>query len=86
MEYKSPYLTSNVHLNLIMLALHDVLNTPLYENFGIIIHPRWFDMFTLSMQTNTSVSCDIDDDESCDHNNENRFEDEQENILINTMV
>jgi hypothetical protein len=39
MEYKSPYLTSNVHLNLIMLALHDLLNTPLYENFGITIHP-----------------------------------------------
>ncbi len=43
-------------------------------------------MFTLSMQTNTNVSCDIDDDESCDHNNEDRFEKEQEDILINTMV
>jgi hypothetical protein len=43
-------------------------------------------MFTLSIQTNTNVSCDIDDDESCDHNNENRFEDEQEDILTNTMV
>jgi len=32
MGYKSPYLTGNVHLNLIMLALHDLLNTPLYEN------------------------------------------------------
>jgi hypothetical protein len=38
-----------------MLALHDLLNTPLYENYRIIIHPRWFDMFTLSMQTNTNV-------------------------------
>ncbi len=43
-------------------------------------------MFTLSMQTNTNVSCDVDDDESCDHNNEDRFEEEQENVLINTMV
>jgi hypothetical protein len=43
-------------------------------------------MFTLSIQTNTNVSCDIDDDESCDHNNENRFEDEQEDILTNAMV
>jgi hypothetical protein len=32
MEYKSPYLTGNVHPNLIMLALHELLNTPLYEN------------------------------------------------------
>jgi hypothetical protein len=35
-------------------------------------------MFTLSMQTNTNVSDDIDDNESCDHNNEN--------ILTYTMV
>jgi hypothetical protein len=67
MEYKSPYLISNVHLNLIMLALHDLLNTPLYENFGITIHPCWLDIFTLSMQINTNVCYDIDDDESCDH-------------------
>jgi hypothetical protein len=78
MEYKSPYFTSNVHLNLIMLALHDLLNTPLYENSGITIHPHLLDIVTLSMQTNTNVSCDIDDDvESCNHNNEDRFEKEQ---------
>jgi hypothetical protein len=39
MEYKSPYLIGNVHLNLIMLALHDLLNTPLYENSRITIYP-----------------------------------------------
>ncbi len=66
--------------------LHDLFNTPLYENYGITIHPCWFDMFTLSTQTNTNVSYDIDDDESCDHNNEYRFEEEQEDILTNTMV
>jgi hypothetical protein len=38
------------------------------------------------MQTNTNFSCDVDDDESCDHNNEDRFEEEQEDILTNTMV
>jgi hypothetical protein len=42
-------------------------------------------MFLLSMQTNTNVSYDIID-ESCDHNNEDRFEKEQEDILIHTMV
>jgi hypothetical protein len=31
-------------------------------------------MFTLSMQININVSCYVDDDESCHHNNENRFE------------
>jgi hypothetical protein len=43
-------------------------------------------MFTLSMPTNSNVSFDVDDDESCDHNNENRFEEEQEDILTYTMV
>jgi hypothetical protein len=38
------------------------------------------------MQTNTNVSCDIDDDESCDHNNEDRIEEEQKNILTDIMV
>ncbi len=55
MEYKSLYLTSNVRMNFIMLQLHDLLNTPLYGNSGITIHPHWLDMFTLSMQTNTNV-------------------------------
>jgi len=38
------------------------------------------------MQTNTNVFCDVDDDESCDHNNEDRFEEEQNDILTYTMV
>jgi hypothetical protein len=38
------------------------------------------------MQTNINVSCDLGDDESCDHNNEDRFEEEQEDILTYTMV
>ncbi len=30
MEYKSPNLIGNVHPNLIMTTLHDLLNTPFY--------------------------------------------------------
>ncbi len=71
---------------MIMLVLNDLLNTPLYENFRITIHPQWLDMFTLSIQTNIDVSCDVDDDESCDHNNEDIFEEEQEDLLINTII
>jgi hypothetical protein len=51
----------HVHPNLIMLALHDLFNTPLSENSKITIHSQRFDIFTLSMQTNTNV---FDDDES----------------------
>ncbi len=43
-------------------------------------------MFTFSMETNINVSCDVNDDESCDHNNEDRFEEEEEEILINIVV
>jgi len=38
------------------------------------------------MKTNTNVSSNINDDKSCDHNNEDRFEEEQEDILTHTMV
>jgi len=38
------------------------------------------------MQTNIIASCDIDDDESCDHNNENRFEYEQKDVLKDNGV
>ncbi len=75
MEYKSPYLTSNVHPNLIMTALHDFLNTPLYKYFNISIHP-WFDMFTLSRQTHfINIFCETNDVPS-DNNNEDGFEEE----------
>ncbi len=47
MEYKWPYLTSNVHPNLIMTILQDLLNTALYKDFNISLHPQWLDMFTL---------------------------------------
>ncbi len=47
MEYKSQYLTSNVHPNLIMTTLQDLFNTVLYKDFNISIHPQWLDMFTL---------------------------------------
>ncbi len=86
MEYKSSCLIGIVCVNLIMLALHDLLNTPLYENFGITIHSHLLDMFALSMQTNINISYNVDDDKSCDHNNEDKFEDEQEDILTYTMV
>ncbi len=43
-------------------------------------------MFALSMQTNIDVFYDVNDDELCDDSNEDRFEKEQEDILIDTMV
>jgi hypothetical protein len=68
-----------------MLILSDIFNTPLYEHFRIKIRPQWLDMFTLSIQTNVDVSCEIDDDESNDHNNEDKFEEEQGHLFVNTI-
>jgi hypothetical protein len=50
-KYKSSHLIGNVHPNLIMTPLHGLLITSLYKNFTIMIHPQWFDMFTLYKQT-----------------------------------
>ncbi len=81
-----PYLISNVQPNLIMIALHDSHNTPLYKDFNISIHTQWLDMFTLSHQTHfINISCETND-VPCDSNNEDGFEDEQKYILTNTMV
>ncbi len=43
-------------------------------------------MFILLMQTSTNVFCDVINDESCDHNNEDKFEEDQADIITYTMV
>jgi hypothetical protein len=57
----------NVHSNLVMLALKDLILTPLYSNINVTIHPQWNNLF--SMQTtlfnqiydqNISSSIDFD--------------------------
>jgi hypothetical protein len=46
----------NVHSNLVMLALKNLISTPLYSNLNVTIHPQWNNLFfmhtTLSNQTN----------------------------------
>jgi hypothetical protein len=86
MEYKSPYLTSNVRPNLIMIALHDLFNTMYIKILIFQSIQDGFDMFTLFRQTHfINISCETND-VSCDNNNENGFEEEQEDISIDTMV
>jgi hypothetical protein len=56
LEYKPPYIFGNVHLNLVMLALKDLISTPLYSNLNVTIHTQWTNLFfmhtTLYNQTN----------------------------------
>ncbi len=63
--------------NLIMIALYDLFNTPLYKDSNISSHPQWLDMFTFSHQTHSiNISCETNI-VSCDNNNEDGFEEEQ---------
>jgi hypothetical protein len=48
LEYKSPYLSRNIRLNQVMLALRDLVTTPLYINAKISIKLMWEDMFNIA--------------------------------------
>ncbi len=44
-EYKSHYLSKNVCSNLVMLALKDLISTPLYSYLNFTIDPQWIIFF-----------------------------------------
>jgi hypothetical protein len=50
LEYKLPYMFRNVCPNLVMLALKDLISTPLYSNLNVAINLQWNSLF--SMHTN----------------------------------
>jgi hypothetical protein len=37
-EYKSPYMSGNVHPNMVMVTLWDLIETPLYKYLNVNIH------------------------------------------------
>ena len=66
-----------------MSALHALLDTSLYKNIEVSIHPQWNNMFALSQQIQSAnvaknvddaYENDNDDNHSCVINNEDRFE------------
>jgi hypothetical protein len=38
LKYKSPYMSRNVHPNMTMVALWNLIETPLYKDMNVIIH------------------------------------------------
>ncbi len=38
LEYKSLYMSRNVHPNMVMVALRDLIETPLYKNLNVNIN------------------------------------------------
>ncbi len=78
-----------------MSALHVIIDTPLYKNIEVNIHPQWNSMFALSQQTqNANVAENVDNthednntnNQSCETNNEDGFEEQHENVTTDTMV
>jgi hypothetical protein len=39
----------NVHPNMVMVALRDLIKTPLYKNLNVTIHHQWASLFVLHM-------------------------------------
>jgi hypothetical protein len=58
-------MSGNVSPNLVMLALKDLISTPLYSNLNVTIHLQWSSLFfmhtTLSNQTNDQNISSFDD-------------------------
>jgi len=38
LEYKSPYTSGNVHPNMVMVVLQDLIETSLYKDLNVTIH------------------------------------------------
>jgi len=48
-EYKSLYMSRNVHPNMVMLVLWDLIETPLYKYLNVTIHHERVSLFALHM-------------------------------------
>ncbi len=46
---KSFNMLGNVHPNMVMVALWDLIETPLYKNLNVNIHHQWASLFALHM-------------------------------------
>jgi hypothetical protein len=53
LEYKSPYMCGNVRPNYIILALNDLLKTPLYINSNVTVRRDWKGLFNMHIQSQT---------------------------------
>jgi hypothetical protein len=49
LEYKSPYMSRNVHPNMVMVVLQDLIETSLYKDLNVTIHHQWANLFVLHM-------------------------------------
>jgi hypothetical protein len=44
-------MSRNVHANMVMVVLRNLIETPLYKDLNVIIHHQWVGLFPLHMNS-----------------------------------
>jgi hypothetical protein len=81
-EYKSFYMSTNVHLNMVMVASWDLIKTSLYKDLNVTIHHQWASLFTLHMNSEFQIP-------TYNNASSNNFDFDNEKIhctLLNSMI
>ncbi len=87
LEYKSPYLLKNIQANQVMVALRDLVKTPLYINAKNLVRPMWENMFNIAKiqqsknYLNTLQETKLDMEQSLD-----KFEEIIEKLAVDILV
>jgi hypothetical protein len=87
LEYKSPYLSRNIQANQLMVALRNLVKTPLYINAKILVRPMWENMFNIAKiqqsknYLNTLQETKLDMEQSLD-----KFEEIIEKLAVDILV
>jgi hypothetical protein len=86
LKYKFPYLSRNIQLNQVMVALRNLVKTPLYIQKNSV-RPMWEDMFNIAKtqqsknHLNTLQETKLDMEQSSD-----KFEEITKKLATNTLV
>jgi hypothetical protein len=83
LEYRSPYMSGNIRPNITMIALKDLMTTPLYKECNVVIRPQWNSLFALHMQSSSNLDINMDIE---DNSNVDNFEEDIENPPSETLV
>jgi hypothetical protein len=54
-KYKSLYMSGNVCPNMVMVALKNLIETPLYKHLNVTIHHQWASLFALHMNSKPQI-------------------------------
>ena len=76
-------MSRNIRPNMTMMALNDLINTPLYKECNVSIRPQWNSLFVLHMQSTSNLDVHINIE---DNPNEDNFEEECEDFPSETLV